>query len=454
MTPDDVRAAAEQLVDLQEDFAPLFGTDHAQLHASDYIRGLLICPERKSIEPIALLVGHGDVSGLQKFVNRGPWSHDDVQIEIQATFARRLAPSAAATDIGVVGVVDESGFSKKGRHSAGVAVQHNGRLDKQDNCQVGVFLVGVTPAGTALLDHRLYLPEVWCEDTPEASARREAAHIPPGVDFATKPEIAADLVRGVAVVGEVQLDWVTADEFYGKNGDFLDELERLPQKYVVEVPVSTTVWDIDPAGRVGRNRQLPNVVEVAAALPAEAWKTLEIRPGAKGPLCFEFAAIRCWAVRHRRPGPPIWVLIRRSLEAKPEIKYYVSNGDADTPLRVLAQVACTRHEVETYFEDAKGYLGMAQYETRSWIGWHHHMSLVALAHMFITLTHMALKKKVAALTLDRAVRLLRGAMDGDPAELLRAIRMMERYIDRNEIARACHEKAWREEHQGVEFVLL
>lgn len=393
MTPDDVRAAAEQLVELQEDFAPLFGKDQAQLHASDYIRGLLICPDRKSIEPIALLVGHGDVSGLQKFINRGPWGYDDVQTEIQATFARRLAPSAAATDVGVVGVIDESAFSKKGRHSAGVAVQHNGRLDKQDNCQVGVFLVGVTPAGTALLDHRLYLPDAWCQDTPEARARRDAAHIPPGLAFATKPQIAIDLVRGVAALGEVQLDWVAADEFYGKNGEFLDELEGLEQKYVVEVPVNTTVWVVDPAGRVGRNRRLPTVAEVVASLPEAAWQTLAVRPGAKGPLCFAFAAIRVWAVRHRRPGPPIWLLVRRSLEDEPEMKYYVSNGEADTPLSVLARVACARHEVETYFEDAKGYLGMAQYETRSWIGWHHHMSLIALTHLFVTLAHRALKKK-------------------------------------------------------------
>ena len=103
--------------------------------------------------------------------------------------------------------------------------------------------------------------------------------------------------------------------------------------------------------------------------------------------------MRVWAVRHREPGPPIWVLIRRSLEEEPEVKYYVSNGDAETPLAVLALVACTRHRVEDFFEDCKGYLGMAQYETRSWVGWHHHMTLVGLAHLFVTLTRRRLKKK-------------------------------------------------------------
>src|SRR3954468_14591351 len=145
MTPDDVRAAAGRLVDFHERFAPLFGRDQAQDHAYDYLKGLMVCPDRKSVEPIALLVGHGDVSGLQKFINSAPWQFDDVEAEVQSLFADELAPSAAGTLTGVVGVIDESAFAKQGVHSAGVARQHNGRLGKEDNCQVGVFLVGVTP---------------------------------------------------------------------------------------------------------------------------------------------------------------------------------------------------------------------------------------------------------------------------------------------------------------------
>src|SRR3954462_3852260 len=178
MTPDDVRAAAEQLVHFHERFAPLFGKEQAQDHAYDYIKGLLVCPERKSAEPIALHVGHGDVSGLQKFLGAGPWACDEVQAEAQALFADELVPSAAGSPVGTVGVVDESAFTKKGAHSAGVARQHNGRLGKEANCQVGVSLVGVTPAGSALLDHQLFLPEPWCEPTREAKDRRAKARIP------------------------------------------------------------------------------------------------------------------------------------------------------------------------------------------------------------------------------------------------------------------------------------
>jgi SRSO17 transposase len=405
MTTDEVRAAAEKLVDFHERFAPLFGKHQAQEHAHTYIKGLMICPERKSIEPIALIVGNGQVSALQKFINIAPWDYEDVLAELQSVFADELVPTAAKSPVGVVGIIDESGFTKKGDQSVGVARQYNGRLGKEDNCQVGVFLVGVTPGGAALLDHQLYLPESWCESTRAGKDRRAKVHIPDSVAFQTKPQIGADLIRRTAVLGTVSLDWVAADETYGRTGDFLDELEALEQRYVVEVPVNTTVWTTDPASCVpehsGRGRvpvrptreSVSSVADVASQLSAGAWRRLCVGQGAKGPLVFEFGAIRVWATRHRKPGPPCWLVVRRSLEATPEIKYYLSNGDETTPLAVMAQVACTRHSVEEYLEDAKSYLGMAHYETRSWAGWHHHMTLVALAHLFVTLTRIHLKKK-------------------------------------------------------------
>ena len=404
MTPDDVRAAAGQLVRFHQRFAPLFGKEQAQEHAHDYVKGLMICPDRKSIEPIALLVGHGDVSGLQKFINSAPWQYDDVLCEVQASFEDELVPSAASSPIGVVGVIDESAFAKKGSHSAGVARQHNGRLGKEDNCQVGVFLIAAAPAGVALLDHRLYLPQSWCEGTDEAGTRREKAHIPEDVTFQPKARIAAELIRNVAVLGQAHLDWVVADEEYGKAGHFHEAMNELEQKYVVEVPVTTTVWTEDPGGLVpaysGRGRKpvapvregVRSVATIASSLPAGAWQALKVREGACGPLVFEFAAVRAWAMRDQKPGPAVWVLIRRSLEATPEVKYYISNGDAETPLGTLALVACTRFRVEEFFESCKSYLGMAQYETRSYAGWHHHMTLVALAHLFVTLTRVRLKK--------------------------------------------------------------
>ncbi len=161
MTPDDVRAAAAQLVEFHERFAPLFGKEQAQDHAYTYLKGLMACPERKNIESIALNVGTGQVSGLQKFINIAPWPYDDVQAELQGLFAEELAPSAAHAPTGIVGVLNELAFSQKGPRSVGVARQHNGRWGQEDNCQVGVFLIGVTPAGMALWDHRLDLHSSW-----------------------------------------------------------------------------------------------------------------------------------------------------------------------------------------------------------------------------------------------------------------------------------------------------
>ena len=405
MTKDEVRAAADRLVDFHDRFAPLFGKEEAQDHGYNYVKGLMVCPERKSIEPIALNVGDGKVSAMQKFINIAPWDHGDVQAEVQAVFAEELVPSAAGSPIGVVGIVDESGFTKKGDQTAGVARQHNGRLGKEDNCQVGVFLVGVTPDGAALLDHGLYLPEeTWCEDTQECR-RRDKVHIPERVVFQTKPQIAAGLIRLTAVLGVVALDWITADEEYGRNGEFLDELETLRHRYVVEVPVNTTVWTEDPAtcvppqGSRGRVPTLPSRAVGAErgrggiGIAGRELADVAGPSGAKGrsasssPQC---GSGRCVMVPlARRSG--CWY--GGAWRPTPEIKYYVSNGDAATPLEVLAEVACTRHEIEEYFEDGKSYLGMAQYETRSWIGWHHHMSLVGMAHLFITLTRRDLKKK-------------------------------------------------------------
>jgi SRSO17 transposase len=265
------------------------------------------------------------------------------------------------------------------------------------------------------------------------------------------------------LLGVVTLDWITADELYGRNGEFLDEVEQLGLRYVVEVPVTTTVWTEDPASCVppygghGRVPSVPtresvaSVVMVASDLSSEAWQTLKIRDGAKGPLAFEFAAVRVWAVRHGKAGPPVWLLVRRSLDPTPEVKYYISNGDASTPLRVLAEVACTRHAVEDYFEDAKSYLGMAQYETRSWVGWHHHMSLVAMAHLFITQTQRALKKKAPELTLDRTVRLLQRAFEVPGLTLELAVLLVEYHIRRNKVARQSHTKTWWARHEGVKL---
>jgi SRSO17 transposase len=403
MTPDEVRAAARELYSFHQRFAPLFGSQPAQDHALAYLRGLLQHDGRKNAEAMALVFDDDQPRAVQQFLTDSPWDYRSVQREVQAVFAQQLVPSTATWGLGTVGVLDDSGFPKKGNRSVGVQRQWCGRLGKKDNCQVGVFLVGVTPAGAALLDQQIYLPEEWVLDRQ----RRREAGVPRRITFRTKPQLGLDLHARIEQAGHVHFDWLTCDEGYGRDGAFLAELERRRQFYVAEVPVTTTVWTEDPSTQVpdysGRGRRpvrplrdsVRSVAAVAEAVAADAWEVLCLREGSGEPVAYEFAAVRVWAMREREPGPAVWLVMRRPLGGgRPEeVKYYLSNGPAETPLATLALVSGCRVRVEECFEDGKMYLGMAHYEVRSWAGWHHHMSLVAVAHLLVSRVRLRLQKK-------------------------------------------------------------
>ncbi len=337
MTRDEVRAAARRMVDWHRRFAGLFGRKESQRHSLVYLKGLLSNLERKSVEPIALQFSRrsdggaatqNEVVALQGFVTASPWEAGDVFAEIQAVFAEELVPSTAQWSIGTVGVIDESGFVKAGTESVGVADQWCGRVGKTTNCQVGVFLAGVTPAGVAALDAQLFLTEEWGAD----HQRRRKTRVPRAVKFQTKPQIAAEMIRRTLAGGKVRFDWIIADELYGDSGEFLDSLDAVQQRYLLEVRKNTLVWTADPATLPGktpgpkkrrklgsyRYQEVRSAREIVANLPSKAWQPLKLREGAKGPLVFEFAVLRVWAMRHNRPGPPIWLVIRRSLDETPE----------------------------------------------------------------------------------------------------------------------------------------
>jgi SRSO17 transposase len=313
-------------------------------------------------------------------------------------------------------------------------------LGKKENCQVGVFLLGVTPAGSVLLDHQLYLPETWAAD----AARRKETRVPAEIVFQTKPRTAGTLVDRC----DVRFDWITADEEFGRDGDLLDRLEASGRRYVLEIPSNLTVWLSKPLHDTPDTYVWP-VHLAAQTLPASAWKTIKLGEGTKGPLVFEFARVRVWSVRHRHAGPPLWLLIRRSLEAAPEVKYYFSNAEPDVPLEPMAQVTGVRWRIEEFFEDAKGKLGMAQYEARSWTSWHHHMSLVALAHLYVTQTRRDVKRDVPDLTVDMAIRLLLAALPRPQLTLEEAGELIDYYRDRNKQATDSHRKTWLARHPNV-----
>ena len=446
----ELRAAATRLEKLHRRFAPCFGRVENRQHALGYLRGLILGEGRKSAEPMALVFGGSTPDALeiqqahvlawQRFLTVAHWEAFNVQREIQSVFNEEFAPAGKNWPIGTVGIIDESSFVKSGHESVGVQKQWCGRLGKTENCQVGVFLVGATPAGTVLLDQQLFLPEHGWADDP---ARREKTRVPQDIRFLTKPQIAVELWQRSIV----RFDWIVADEEYGRNGELLDALEAEQQRYVLEVPADTTVWIKEPT-RQTPDENVRQVRGLAAALPESAWQWLKLREGAKGPLVFAFARLRVWAVRHRHAGPPIWVLFRRSVDGK-ELKYYVSNADDRTPLKPMAQVSGCRWRVEVLFEDGKMHLGMADYEARSWSSWHHHMSLVALAHLFVTQTRRDAKSQIPDLTLDMALRIVRSAMERPQLTFDDALELIDYHRERNRQAKKSHRKTRLKKNKRV-----
>ena len=300
--------------------------------------------------------------------------------------------------------MDESAIPKCGDKSVGVARQYCGATGKIDNCQVAVYLAYASAAGHTLLDERLYLPEEeWAKDVP----RRKEAGVPEDVVFRTKPELAFELIRRAGP--KIRHGWVTFDEGYGKDPEFLSGLEELGERYLGEVPKSTRVWLKRPtvqepgAGGKGAPRRKTRVApgepdsqtvaEVAAALPASAWTRLRVRHGSKGEQGAQFARVRGVAERDDLPGPELWLLIERPCSQQAEVKYYLSNAAATCPLPTLVQVAHSRWTIEDCFLRGKGEVGLEDYEVQGWRGWHHHQTLVLLALWFLVLQQRRLGKK-------------------------------------------------------------
>jgi SRSO17 transposase len=434
------------------------------------VEGLLAAEGRKNVERMVLqesagggTVGQAEVLSRQHFLTLSPWESSEVQREIQAVFAESLVPTTKDWSLGTVLVIDESSFIKQGEHSVGVKEQYCGRLRSVANCQVGVFLVGVTPGGDCLLDHQLYLPAEWARDR----ARRRKARIPADVKFHTKPQIAVELVKRLLAQGLITPAWVVADEAYGDCGHLLDALEAHSLRYVMETAVTKAFWTADPATQIlprqpGRGRppsrpqrdSIQAAKVIAAALPAEAWRPLLLREGTKGPVVFEYARVRVWAKRHREAGPATWLLFQREIDHPHRLHCWISNAEESVSLETLAEVASQRARIEQFFEEAKGEVGMADYEARAWTSWHHHMSLVALAHLFITTLRLELRPTKPQLTLRQSFDLLRAALDRPRLSLDEAMQLLEYHVNRNQIATQSHRKSWLQKHQRLRQELM
>ena len=381
-----------------ERFAPLFGRDEAQAHANRFVQGLLLGDDRRSAENIAEAIEGCVVRSLQKFLSQSPWSDDDLLEEVQRHVTDVLGDPDAALN------VDETGFPKKGTKSVGVKRQYAGCLGRTDNCQIGVFVNYRSAAGHTLIDRRLFLPEEWATDFP----RRAEAGVPEDVVFRTKPELALEMVQQ-AVQRGLPFRWVTADSVYGDSPTFVQGVRGLGKWYVADTSADARVWLTEPVivpagtkGPRGRATSQPRVVtkpervdEVVARLPAKAWKRLVVAEGSQGPRMYEYACLEVWFSEEGLPSGRERLLVRRSLGQQPELKYHRSNAPAEVPLERLAQVRGSHWSVEQGFEAAKGECGLDEYETRGWVGWHHHTALSLLALWFLGLQKQRLGEKRA-----------------------------------------------------------
>ena len=262
---------------------------------------------------------------------------------------------------------------KKGTKSAGVARQYSGTAGRIENCQIGVFLGYTSRNARTFLDRELYLPKTWAQDR----ARRAEARVGQDVEFATKPELAMRML-GRALQAGIPAGWLTADEVYGQHYGLRMMLEERQMPYVLAVPVNQRVIaTVD--GRIAELR----ADDLAARLPAQAWKKISAGAGSKGPRIYHWARA---AIRPLEDTGGYWLLVRRNLTDPGDLAYYLCHGPQSTPLRELVRVAGARWAIEETFQTAKGQVGLDQYQVRRYDSWYRHITLAMLAHAFLTVT--------------------------------------------------------------------
>lgn len=404
MDAQQLRALKPELDRFLDRYAPLFGRDENQAHARRFVQGLLHKGERRNTENIAEALHGGPVRSLQAFVTTGVWHDPAILAELRRHVLAVLAEEDAVWNS------DETGFPKKGTKSVGVKRQYSGTLGRTDNCQIGVFANYCSSRGHTFMDRRLFLPEEWAND-PE---RRAEAGVPEGVIFRTKPALALEMVAQAVAEG-IPFRWVGGDSVYGDNPTFVQGVRALDKWYVLDISCDTLVWteppqvipaEDRPRPRRGRPPTTPLVVgerrrvdEIAAALPAQAWRRVVVGEGSQGPRLYEYAEVAVWLCEDELPGPTERLLVRRPVgqsAARTEWKYHRSNAPVTQPLEKVAQVRGTRWTIEEDIQCGKGECGLDEYETRGWVGWHHHTALSLLALAFLVIQKQRLGEKRVA----------------------------------------------------------
>lgn len=369
-------------------FADLFCRQEPREQSRKYLRGLLAPVERKNSWQLAEAGGDARPDATQRLLYLAQWEADAARDRLQQ-FVIEVFGDAEG-----IGVVDETGFIKKGDKSVGVQRQYSGTAGKRENCQIGTFLSYASRHGHVLLDRRLYLPESWVADP----VRRAAAKVPECQVFESKPQQAVKMLQHAWAMG-VPMRWVTGDEVYGESPQLRAAVADSGRWYVMAVRTHMTVWRKRPQVAVpawcGQGRkptkeqvleeavQPMSVLAVVASWPESRWQRLTVAQGEKGSRLYDWACQRIVENQEQLPGRDSWLLARRSTTDPTAIAYYLSNAPAETDLLTLAQVASTRYTVEQCFEEAKGETGLDHYEVRYWHSWYRHITLAMMAHAWL-----------------------------------------------------------------------
>ena len=346
---------------LERRIASAFPRSDALACAMAYLAGLLSPAERKNSWQLAEIMGAPNPYGFQHLLGRASWQPDTLRDFLRTYVTDYLA------DPDAIGVIDETGFLKKGIASAGVARQYSGTAGRVENCQVGVFLAYASRYGQTLLDRELYLPAAWTSDLERCTR----AGIPKERVFATKPALAQQMLARAFAAGVV-LAWVAGDSVYGNDRVLRTWLEERTQAYVLAVAVSEKVW-------VAHVPQ--QIKSLLSELPPDGWVRLSAGAGSKGPRMYDWQRLEL--SEPPSPGWQRWLLLRRSVSAPSEVTAYRVFARAGTSLDALVQVAGKRWTVEESIQTAKGEVGLDEYEVRSWTGWYRHMTLAMWAQAFL-----------------------------------------------------------------------
>jgi len=374
-----ISQSAQALAELVVRIGSHFRRAEVRNRVGRYLQGLLASVERKNGWQMAEELGEANAHGVQRLLEEADWDEEAVRDELRTYVIEQLGES------GGILVVDETGFVKKGKESAGVARQYSGTAGRRENSQIGVFLLYASKSGAAFIDRALYLPDEWTADR----VRCREAGIPDEVEFATKGELAQQMLARAFAAG-VPAEWVVGDTVYGYD-ELRLWLEAQQKNYVLAVSETHQVWVQGRPQPVGL---------MAALLPDEAWVVLSAGEGSKGPRLYEWAWLQLPDETEATSERARWVLIRRSLADRSQRAYYRVYGPATTTLAEVVRVTGSRWKIEEGYEQAKGEVGLDQYEVRTWRAWYRYMTLALLAYAALVVMQgqsRAQEKKVEVL---------------------------------------------------------